>query len=83
MYDLCQSIQILQHNSKTCLEKDVKKIKLQNPTMLKVDIINHIVKFHLPFKFKGSPKWHKSHLQDLLTTVAKFGIPFFKNFNIK
>jgi hypothetical protein len=23
MYDLCQSIQILQHISKTCLEKDV------------------------------------------------------------
>ncbi len=23
MYDLCQSIQILQHTSKTCLEKDV------------------------------------------------------------
>jgi len=46
MYDLCQSIQILQHSSKTCLEKDVKNINLQNPTMLEVDIINHITKFH-------------------------------------
>jgi len=62
MYDLCQSIQILQHTSKTCLEKDVYNIKLQNPTMLEVDIINHLIKFNLPFKLKGSPKWHKSHL---------------------
>jgi hypothetical protein len=45
--------------------------------MLEVDIINHLVKFHLPFKLKGSPKWHKSHLQDLLTVVAKFGILHF------
>ncbi len=42
--------------------------------MLEVDIINHIVKFHLPSKLQGSPKWHKSHLQSLLTMVAKFGI---------
>jgi hypothetical protein len=30
MYDLCQSIQLLQHTSKTCLEKDVEKINLEN-----------------------------------------------------
>jgi hypothetical protein len=55
----------------------VKNIKLQNPTMSKIDIINHIVKFHLPSKLQGSPRWHISYLQDLLTMVAKFGIPHF------
>jgi hypothetical protein len=65
MCDLCQSSQILQHTSKTCLQKDMKNIKLQNPTMLEVDIINHIVNFPLPLKLKGSMKWQKSHLQDL------------------
>jgi hypothetical protein len=35
------------------------------------------VKFHLPSKLKGSPSWHKSHLQDLLTMVATFGMPLF------
>jgi hypothetical protein len=33
MYDICQSIQLLQHTSKTCLEKDVEKINLENSTM--------------------------------------------------
>lgn len=69
MYDLSQSIQILQHSFKTCLEKNVKYIKLQNPTMLEVDIINHIVNFHLPSRLQSSPRWHNSHLQDLLTMV--------------
>jgi serine/threonine-protein kinase RIO1 len=85
MYDLRQSIQILQHSSKTCLEKDVKNIKLQNPTMSEVDIVNHIVKFHFPSKLQGSPKWHKSNLQDLLTMVHSkvWYTSFFKNFYIR
>jgi hypothetical protein len=33
MYDICQSTQFLQHTSKTCIEKDVEKIKLENSTM--------------------------------------------------
>jgi hypothetical protein len=33
MYDTCESIQLLQHTSKTCLEKDVEKINLENSTM--------------------------------------------------
>jgi hypothetical protein len=33
MYDIHQSIQLLQHTSKTCIEKNVEKIKLENPTM--------------------------------------------------
>jgi hypothetical protein len=35
------------------------------------------VKFHLPSKLKGSPRWHKSHFEDLLAMVAKFGMPHF------
>jgi hypothetical protein len=61
MYDTHQSIQLLQHTSKTCLEKNVEKKNLENPTMIKLDVINHIVKFHLPSKLQHSPKWHKSH----------------------
>jgi hypothetical protein len=53
----------------------VKKFK--HPTMIELDVINHIVKFHLPSKLQGSPRWHKSHLQDLLTMVANFGMPQF------
>jgi hypothetical protein len=33
MYDICQSIQLLQHTSKTYLEKDVTKTNLENSTM--------------------------------------------------
>jgi hypothetical protein len=33
MYAICQSIQLLQHTSKTCLKKDVEKINLENSTM--------------------------------------------------
>jgi len=62
MYDICQSIQLLQHTSKTCLEKDVEKINLENSIVTQLDVINHIVKFHLPSKLKGSPRWYKSHL---------------------
>jgi hypothetical protein len=29
------------------------------------------MKFHLPIKLQSSPRWHKSHLQDLLTMEAK------------
>jgi hypothetical protein len=75
MYDICQSIQLLQHTSKTCLENNVEKIKLENPTMPQLNAINHIVKFHLSSKLQGSPRWHKSHLQDLLIMVTKFGMP--------
>jgi hypothetical protein len=52
----------------------VKNIKFQNPTMSEVNIINHIIKFHYPSRLQGLPRWHKSHLRDLLTMVAKFGI---------
>jgi hypothetical protein len=33
MYGICQSIQLLQHTSKMCLEKDVEKLNLENSTM--------------------------------------------------
>jgi hypothetical protein len=74
MYDIHQSIQLLQHTFKTCIEKDIEKIKLENVTMIELDVINHIVIFHLPSKLQG-PRWHKSHLQELLTMVVNFGMP--------
>jgi hypothetical protein len=42
---------------KYVLKKMWKNIKLQIPTMLKVNIINHIVKFHLPSQLQGWPRW--------------------------
>jgi hypothetical protein len=40
------SIQILHHTLNTCLENYVEKLKLQIPTMTKIHIINHLMKFH-------------------------------------
>jgi len=37
--------------------------------MTNVEILGHIVKYKLPLLIQGSPTWHKSQLQDLLTMV--------------
>ncbi len=41
------------------------------------------MKFHLPTKLQSSPRWHKSHLQDLLTMEAKFVMLPFLTFTSK
>jgi hypothetical protein len=41
------------------------------------------MKFHLPTKLQSSPRWHKSHLQDLLTMEAKFAMFHFLTFRSK
>ncbi len=38
--------------------------------------MGHIVKYKLPL-IQGSPTWHRSQLQNLLTMVEKFGMPHF------
>jgi hypothetical protein len=44
--------------------------------------LGHIIKYKLPLSNQGSPTWHKSQLQDLLTMVEEFA-SFFFNFNYK
>jgi hypothetical protein len=41
------------------------------------------MKFHLPTKLHISLRWHKSHLQDLLTMEAKFAMLPFLTFTSK
>jgi len=41
------------------------------------------MKFHLQTKLQRSPRWHKSHLQDLFTMEAKFAMFPFLTFTSK
>ncbi len=41
------------------------------------------MKFHLQTKLQRSPRWHKSHLQDLFTMEAKFAMLPFLTFTSK
>ena len=77
MYDVRQSLQLLKETSKTCLEKEIKQIKHQYPHMTEQDVLQHITKYNLPSSIQGTPRWHKSQLQDLLAMVEKFGMPHF------
>ena len=77
MYDVRQSLQILKEISKTCLDKDIKQVKQQYPHMTEHDVLQHITKYNLPSSIQGTPRWHKSHLQDLLAMVEQFGMPQF------
>jgi hypothetical protein len=45
--------------------------------MTDVEILGHIVKYKLPSSIQGSPTWHRSQLQDLLTMVEEFGMLHF------
>ena len=40
-------------------------------------MLQHITKHNLPSSIEGIPRWRKSHLQDLLAMVKKFGMPYF------
>ena len=77
MYDMRQYLQLLKETSKTCLEKEIKQIKQQYPYITKHDMLQHITKYNLPSSIQGTPHWRKSHLQDLLAMVEKFGMPHF------
>ncbi len=77
MYDLQQSIQLIKQTSHTCLKKDIKIMKKDYPHMTDEQILQHKVKYKLPSSIQGSPRWHQSQLQHLLTMVQEFGIPHF------
>jgi hypothetical protein len=75
MYNLMQSLQLLQETSHTCLDNDIKRAKQKHPHMSESDIIRHITKYNLPASLQGTPRWHKAQLQDLLAMVEKCGMP--------
>ena len=37
----------------------------------------YITKYNLPSSIRRTPRWHKSHLQDLMSMVKKLGMPHF------
>ena len=45
--------------------------------MTEQDVLQHITKYNLPSSIQGTPRWHKSQLQNLLAMVEKFGMPHF------
>jgi hypothetical protein len=52
--------------------------------MIDVEILGHIVKYKLPSSIQGSPSWHISQLQDLLTNSRRIlYASFCKIFNCK
>ena len=55
----------------------MKQIIQQYPHMTKQDVLQHITKYNLPSSIQGTPRWHKSHLQDLLAMIENFGMPHF------
>ncbi len=77
MYDLQQSIQLIKQTSHTCLKRDIKITKINYPHMTDEQILQHRVKYKLPSSIQGSPQWHQSQLQDLLTMVQEFKISHF------
>ena len=77
MYDVRQSLQFLKETSKTCLDKKIKQVKQQYLHMTEHDVLQHIINYNLPSSIQGTPRWHRSHLQDLKAMVEQFGMPHF------
>jgi hypothetical protein len=67
MYDIRQSVQLLKEVSQTCLDKEIKQTKQAHPNMNDAEVLQHVTKYNLPSSIEGSPRWHKSQLQDLLS----------------
>ena len=59
------------------MDKQIKQVKQQYPYMTEHDVLQHITKYNLPSSIQETPRWHRSHLQDLLAMVKQFGMPHF------
>ena len=70
-------LQLLKETLKTCSEKEIKQVKQQYPHMTEHDVLQLITKYNLSSSIQGIPRWHKSHLQDLLAMVKKIEMPHF------
>ncbi len=68
---------MIKHTSNSCLEKDIQIIKTKHLEMINVENLINIVTYKLLSSIQGSPMWHRSQLQDLLTMVEEFGMPLF------
>jgi hypothetical protein len=77
MYDIRQSVQFLKEISHTCLDGEIKQTKQDHPNMNDTEVLQHVTKYTLPSYIEGSPRWHKSQLQNLLAMVKKYGMPDF------
>eukprot|EP00798_Chlamydomonas_sp_ICE-L_P024357 gene24357-biopygen18818 len=59
------------------LSKAIVDFKKENPEASEQEVYKSLMKYNVPHTLPGSPKWHKRHLNDLLTMVDKFGMPSF------
>eukprot|EP00798_Chlamydomonas_sp_ICE-L_P025405 gene25405-biopygen19874 len=59
------------------LSKAIVDFKKENPEASEQEMYKSLMKYNVPHTLPGSPKWHKRHLNDLLTMVDKFGMPSF------
>eukprot|EP00798_Chlamydomonas_sp_ICE-L_P009807 gene9807-biopygen6985 len=59
------------------LSKAIIDFKKENPEASEQEMYKSLMKYNVPHTLSGSPKWHKRHLNDLLTVVDKFGMPSF------
>jgi hypothetical protein len=75
MYDLKQSLKLIQETSHTCLDNDIKRAKQMHPQMSEPEVIRHVTKYNLPTSLQGTPRWRKAQLQDLLAMVEKCSMP--------
>jgi hypothetical protein len=55
MYDVHQTIQLINYSSQTCLKENISMLKLRNPPMSYEDLIDHIIRFNIPNNVLGSP----------------------------
>ena len=58
----------------TCiLQKDIDKLKKQEPNISEQEILCHVLKFQIPATIPRSPSWHRRNLKDLMTMVEYWG----------
>jgi hypothetical protein len=56
------------------LEKVVHALYKKHLNMSETNIIQHVVKYKIPEKMVGSPKWHYAQLFDMIAMVDTYGL---------
>jgi hypothetical protein len=79
MYDLCQPLQFIKETSKTCLEKDMKVCKIQNPKMTKQDVINKLLNTILLQTYKALFNGTKHNYKIFYAWLNNLHATFFYN----
>jgi hypothetical protein len=75
MYQVQQTIQLLNSTKHLCLERDVQRLKHQHHQGSKIDVLKNIMK--LPPSIPLTPQWHHTQFKELLVMVENFGMLHF------